>query len=253
MLLVGCVSDELAPTIWPPTDFVCEVEEVELRDGVLQVVRRVRFCADGEVTYGLASTSCVDASTGIALPVFDRLAIYRLVPVSIRAFARSLNRLGVTTIDVVQGERGIATNSGLVLRWQAFGNSRSIVARGRVHGPMAEMLAVVMAHLPAGERFGLPGTVDRVVVPVLRGVPAPSPQSEAALAALEDQLARRGDNLAQLQDAFALACAAKLRARAEALLQRWSAAGGGAPQGPFPDVVAGGLSAEVLQRLLPPQ
>jgi hypothetical protein len=251
--LYACFSNELAPTNWPPVDFTCEVEEVALRDGVLQVVRRVRFDGDGTVTYGLASTSCVDVATGVALPVFDRLAIYRLVPVSIRAFARSLNRLGVTTIDGVQGERGVASSSGLVLRWRAFGASRSIVARGRVHGPMAEILSVVMAHLPSGERFGLPGAAERVVVPVLRGVPAPLAQVDAALAAHEDLLLRRGDDRALLLDAFALACAVGARSRAEALLQRWTAAGGGAPQGPFPDATEGGLKVEVLQRLLPPQ
>jgi hypothetical protein len=252
-LAAGCASEELAPSIWPPDDFACEVEEVVLRDGVSQVVRRVRFDHQGLVVYGTATASRVDATTKMALPVFDRLCAYELVPVCMRSFARSLQRLGVASIDTVQGERGVGGDAGLVLRWRAFRNVRTIVARGRVHGPMAEILAVVQAHLPAGERFGLPGLAERVVVPVLKSVPEPLADAPAALAAHQRFLQRRPDDRALLLDAFALACANGARAEAEDLLQRWSAAGGGAAVGAFPDESGGGLDAETLRRLLPPQ
>jgi hypothetical protein len=260
----SCFGDELAPTIWPPPDFGCEVEEVALREGVPQVVRRFRVENDGICVYGTAATSRVDATSGAALPVFDRLVVYRLVPECVRAFARRIDRLGVLTLDNVQGERGVASDTGLVLRWRAFGNQKTIVARGRVFGAMAEILAIVTSHLPDDERFALPGFAERQVVSVLRGVPAPLTDARLALAAHEELLAERPDDRAWLLDAFALACAVGERAAAEDLLRRWSAleaaqaaSGPGAAQGSAAgsgaSASAGGLTADLLRRLLPPQ
>ncbi|MBL8755295.1 MAG: hypothetical protein JNK15_18490, partial [Planctomycetes bacterium] len=249
VLGAGCASEDLPPSVWPPDDFACEVEEVALRDGVSQVVRRVRFDHRGLVVYGTATASRVDPVSKVALPVFDRLCAYELVPVCLRAFARNLQRLGVTSIDTVQGERGVSGDTGLVLRWQAFRNVRTIVARGRVHGQMAEILAVVQAHMPNGERLGLPGLDERVVVPVLKAVPEPLADASAALAAHLRFLQQRPDDRSLLLDAFTLACATGARADAEVLLQRWTAAGGGQAVGTFPDEPTGGLDAEILRRL----
>ncbi len=252
--LAGCGAVELVPSIWPPADFVCEVEEVALRDGVAAVVRRMRVDATGLVVYGTAARSLVDATTGIALPVMDRLAIYQLVPACVRAFARDLDRLGLRELDSQQGERGATEDSGLVLRWQAFGSKKVVVARGRVHGPMAAILAVVAAHLPAGERFAVAAFADRPVVSVLRGVPEPLTDGRLALQALESLLAKRPDAGEWLLDAFALACAGGTRATAEAALRRWETwVRDRQAMSPFPDQAPTGLTAEVLWRWVPPQ
>jgi hypothetical protein len=252
-LLGACRTRDLAPTIWPPADFQCEVEELELRGGALQVLRRVRFDVDGLVVYGTSSRSHSAPGADVALPVFDRLAIYKLVPACIRRLARRLDDLHVGQLDTAQGERGATDASGLVLRWRAFGEQRTLTARGRVHGPMAEILHVIAAHLPPGELFGLPDFPAKPVVPVLRGVPEPLADAPQSLAALQRLLERDPDDRAWLLDAFALACATGARQTADALLERWEAVAGGGQLGPFPDEPPGGLTADDLRRLLPPR
>ncbi|MFY9345396.1 MAG: hypothetical protein WAT39_23090 [Planctomycetota bacterium] len=249
----GCLGDDLAPTIWPPADFACEVAETALSDGVLQVVRQVRVDASGTVVYGTASAARVDPTSSAALPVFDRLAIYKLVPECVRAFVRRIDRLGVHDLDAVQGERGVASDGSLVLRWRAFGRRKSIVARGRLHGPMAEILDVVTAHLPAGERFGLPGLAERQVVPVLRGVPEPVRDAGRAFLAHQELVAGRDGERGLLLDTFALACATGARGPAEDLLRRWLAAGDARPQNAFADEGSDAFDQAALRRLLPPQ
>lgn len=250
--LASCASNELAPSIWPPADFTCVVEEMSLRDGAMHVERRFHIDAHGVVVHGTSSRSLRDPESNTVLPVFDRLAVYQLVPACVRAFARRLERLGVETLDVSQGERGASDESGLVLRWRAFGNDKTILARGRVHGAMAEILTVVTAHMPPGERLSLPGFAERPVVPVLRGVPEPRVDLAGALHAHEQMLTARPDYEPWLLDAFALACAAGERAMAEALLQRWRVVTADERRGAFPDATPQ-LDPAVLQRLLPPQ
>jgi hypothetical protein len=252
-LLAGCRARELAPSIWPPRDFQCEVEELALRDGALQVLRRVRFDVDGLVVYGTSSRSCTAPGADVALPVFDRLAIYQLVPACIRRFARRIEELGVRRIDTAQGERGAGDDTGLVLRWRAFGAQRTLTARGRVHGPMAAILEVVASHLPPGERFELPEFPARPVVPVLRGVPEPLADAKASLAAYQQLLDGDPDDRAWLLEAFALACDTGRRDVAEQLLERWQATAAPPPVEPFADAPTDGLRADDLRRLLPPQ
>lgn len=258
LALAACAANDLPPSIWPPPDFGCDVEEVQVRDGLAHVVRRVRVTADGLVVYGTAARSLVDDATGIALPVYDRLAIYRLVPTCLRALARRIDRLGVRELDPTQGERGTAADTGLVLRWRAFGGERTIVARGRASTAMAAILNVVSAHLPPGERFQLPGMDERPIVPVLRGVPEPLADGPAALQAYGPLLAARPDDQSWLLEAYALACATGARARAEQLLRSWveasaaaRATGSAFADGP-PGERPAGLTDAVLRRLLPP-
>lgn len=255
--LAGCAASDPPPSIWPPADFRCEVEEVALRDGALHVVRRVRFDASGVVVYGTSSRSLIDPETNTALPVFDRLAVYQLVPYCLRMFARRLEQRGITTLDTVQGERGVSDQSGVALRWRAFGSERVLTARGRVHGTMADILALVDAHLPSGERFGLADEGERPIVAVLRDVPSPALDARGALQAHQDLLTAHGEDAQWLLDAFSLACAASARADAEALLARWSALAAARQatrrSTPFPDENLEGLTTEILRRLLPPQ
>lgn len=250
-VLAACSEPDLQPSIWPPPDFACQVEEMALRDGRAEVLRRLRIEATGVVVYGTSSRSLGDPEQAIALPVFDRLAVYELVPDCLRALARRLDRLGITTLDEVQGERGGFADNGLALRWRAFGVERVITARGRIHGPLAEILVVVNAHLPAGERWiALPA--DRIVVPVLRGVPSPLHDSRGALQAHEALLARHGEDRGWLLDAYALACSLGDRRSAEALLARWDRVESLRALFRGADDEGEAASSAILQRLLPP-
>ncbi|MEO6593602.1 MAG: hypothetical protein ABIP94_02490 [Planctomycetota bacterium] len=238
--------------MWPPDDFELIIEEIHVDDGAARVVRRFRAGSDGVVAYATSSSSVVDAESATLLPVFDRLAVYQLVPTSIRALARRLDQAGIADLERVQGERSATDGPSLAVVWHAFGRRQVITARGRVHGAMAEILAVVAAHLPPGETFGLPGEAERPVVPVLRGVPVPVSDAIGALRAHQDLLALHPDDRALMLDAFALACQLARRDTAEGLLRRWTEATADQrrQQEMFPEGEPR-LTPEVLQRLLP--
>ncbi|HEX6809988.1 MAG TPA: hypothetical protein VF384_00070 [Planctomycetota bacterium] len=246
----ACKSDARAKSIWPPADLEILVEELQVDGAEARVLRRFRAGADGLVAYGTSSRSVEDPETHTLLPVFDRLSVYRLVPESIRALARKLDKAGIAELDRVQGERGVEEGTSLAMEWQAFGRRHVVTARGRLHGPMAEIMALVGAHLPPGEGFGLPGLADRPVVPVLRGVPAPRLDAAAAFEAHERMLAERPEDEGWLLDAFALACHLEKRSNAEALLQRWSDLTAAERTAPFPEEESR-LAPAVLQRMLP--
>ena len=253
-LLLGfasCHDTSLVPSIWPPEDFEVLVEEVQIEAGVPRTTRQLRVFADGLVVYGCAARSRVDPVSGTALPVFDRLTAYELVPTCVRALARRLDRLGVTRIDTVQGERGVALTTSVQLTWQAFGARRRIRAAGRVAGPMAEILAVLQAHMPPGESFGLPGLAERPVTYSLRGVPTPLLDGEAALAAYRELLRRTPQDEGFLLHAFALACDLGDRAAATGLLEEWTRATEVARgrQELFPE--GDGLTPGILESMLP--
>jgi hypothetical protein len=251
--VTGCTGNALPDSIWPPVDFELAFEEVKIENGTANVVRRFRARADGVVAYATSSRAIVDATTGTALPVFDRLSVYELVPTSIRALARRIDRCGILEFDRVQGERGVVEGSSLVLSWQAFYQRRVITARGRVHGAMAQVLAIVAEHLPDGEAFGLPELGERPVVPVLRGVPDPLGDAAGALHAHRQLLARRPADRTLLLDAFALACDLGRRSAAEELLAQWLTltATERHQQEMFPEQEPR-LTAALLERLLPP-
>jgi len=249
----GCTGNALPDSIWPPVDFELTVEEVHVENGTANVVRRFRARADGVVSYATSSRAVVDAATGTALPVFERLSVYELVPTSIRALARRIDRCGILELDRVQGERGVVDGPSLVLSWQAFDRRQVITARGRVHGAMAQVLAIVAEHLPVGEAFGLPELNDRPVVPVLRGVPEPVADAAGALTAHRQLLARRPEDRTLLLDAFALACDLGRRSTAEEFLAQWLTltATERRQQDMFPEQEPR-LTAALLERLLPP-
>jgi hypothetical protein len=253
--LPGCVGDDLQESIWPPPDFACVVEQLQFDGSTVQVTRRLRVEADGLCVYGTSGESLIDWDTGTTLPVFERLCAYRLVPACVRSFARRLDRLGIAELDTNQGERNAIGATAVVLSWQAFGKRRRISARGRLHGPMVEVLNTVLAHLPAGERFIVPGNTERVVVPVLRAVPAPVDDALGALRLHQRLVAERPDDRELLLDAFALACRAGQREEALVLAQQWQAADARerAATGTFADDAGSPalLDFGVLERLLP--
>jgi hypothetical protein len=255
-VLAGCVGDDLQPSIWPPADFVCAVEQLEFDGGNVHVTRRLRIAADGLAVYGTSSASLIDWDTGTTLPVFERVSAYRLVPSSVRAFARRLDRLGIGELDTAQGERNAIGATAVVLDWQAFGKRRRISARGRLHGPMVEILNTVLAHMPPGERFVVPGNAERAVVPVLRGVPEPKDDAVGSLALFQQLVNERPDDRELLLDAFALACRASRRDEALGLARQWQAADAAEP-GALAEVPAAaeasvGLDFAILERMLPP-
>lgn len=248
----GCATQPLPDSMWPPENFEVRVEQVRLENGSPRIVRRFRALADGLVSVATSSSSLVDPVTQTQLPVFERMCSYQLVPTSIRALARRIERCGIADMDTRQGERGIAADTYLVLVWQAMDRIRSVTAVGRVHGAMADILSIVMAHMPDGEGFDLPGLMDRPVVPVLRGVPAPCDGAEGALRAHVALLERRPHDRILMEDAFALACRLDRQAEARALLQQWMEATADERrlQEMFPADTPR-LSPEVLRRLLP--
>jgi hypothetical protein len=253
----GCTGDDLAPSIWPPPDFVCIVEQLQEVDGIVQVVQRFRLGADGIAVHARASQPLIDAETGTMLPVWERVSAYRLVPSSLRAFARRLHRLGIHEMDITQGERRSDSKQAITVDWTAFGAQRRLFARGRVHGPIADVLLTVMAHLPDGERLLVPGLDDRPIVSVLRGVPKPAASVDGSLQLHQQLLRDRPEDTELLLATFALASRAGRRELAQACAQQWfeveQKLRAELSSGAFPD---GGtllqLEVGVLQRLLPP-
>lgn len=238
--------------MWPPSNFELRVEEVRVDGDGARVMRRFRALANGVVSYATSSESIVDPETKTRLPVFDRLCAYRLVPQSVRALARRIHRAGVLELETRQGERGRPSDTWLVLSFCAMDRSTTITAQGRVHGSMADILSIVMAHMPEGESFELPGVAERPVVPVLRGVPQPPRSAPLALEGHAQLLREVPRDRTFLEDAFALACRLDRRAEAEELLGAWTAvtADERRRQDLFPEGEVH-LTPEVLQRLLP--
>lgn len=247
---VSCVSGGLAPSIWPPQDFRLTVEELRFDGSRAHVTRRFVVDHDGVARYSTSSRPLVESTSGTSLPVFDRLAIYELVPTCVRALARRIERLGVEEIETQPGEGDVAAEGGVVLVWQAFGSRRVLPVRGRVRGPLAEIMAVIAAHLPPGENFGI--ALNRPIVPVLRGVPEPRADADGALAALEALSRQHPADAELVLDAFALACSLGRRAAAEQLLAEWTEIT--APERTGSNAFRDGprLGPELLARFLPP-
>lgn len=216
----ACVGDLLEPSIWPPANFSLDVEESRQDGDVMHVVRRLRVEASGVVLYATSSQPLVDPTGSVSLPVFDRMAIYRLEPAAVRALSRKLDRLGVD--ELAAADSGAAGDVDLVLRWRAFAEQRVLTCVGRPRAGLAEVLALVAAHLPPGEALETP--IGRPVVPVLSGVPAPREDAAGALAAVCSQLADRPADRELLLIAFGLAARIGARADAEQFLRQWQAA-----------------------------
>lgn len=253
--LAASCETPVPPSIWPPPDFALAVEQVRHDPVGVQVAKRFRVRADGLVVYGTATTSVVGGDPDLRLPVFDRLAVYQLEPQCTRALARRIERCGVLDLDPVQGERGAVAGPSIVLAWQALGQRKSLSASGAVHGAMAEILAIVEAHLPEGERLDLPGVADRNQPRILRGVPVPREDAGGALEMHRALLQKAPADGEIALDAFVLACHLGHRQLAETLLEQWAAATAEPrrAQSPFADAggAGGALSPEALATLLP--
>lgn len=217
----SCIGGDLQPSVWPPPNFRLVVEELQGDGGAVHVVRRFQVDAQGTVVYATSDQPIVDPA-GASLPVFDRLSVYQLEPKSVRALARRLDRLGIGELVVEPSDVPGDSASGLTIRWRAFEQQRILPSGGRLRGSMAEIMAVVAAHLPPKEAFGV--TMSRPVVANLSGVPAPALGAAAALDAHVELLANTPRDSGLLLAAFALACRVGQRERAENLLERWESA-----------------------------
>ena len=250
--LAASCETPVPPSIWPPPDFALTVEQVDHEADAVQVTKRFRVRADGLVVYGTATTSVVGADPDLRLPVFDRLAVYQLEPQCTRALARRIERCGILDLDPVQGERGPVAGPSVVVAWLALGQRKMVTASGPVHGAMAEILAIVDAHLPEGEHLDLPGVADRNLPRVLRGVPGPRAFASGALEVHRALLQKNAADGETALDAFVLACHLGHRQLAEGLLAQWAAATTELRrvQSGFADG-GGALSPEVLGTLLP--
>jgi len=246
----GCTTRQNANTIWPPADFELQVEEIRTGPNAFVPERRFRVHANGLAVYSAAPETLVDEESGTVLPVWSRLAVYRLVEPCTRALARRVHRAGILELEPEQGRRGEDSDVGVQLRWQAFDNVKVVYSRGRVRGDMSMILAIVAAHLPPGERFRTPGVAERGIGSVLRGVPEPAADKAGAFRAMEQLLSEQPNDAELVLDAFVLACSAGRRADAERLLARWRALVGDVAEPPAGSG-ARALNGAILRRLLP--
>jgi tellurite resistance protein len=116
---------------------------------------------------------------------------------------------------------------------------------------MADIMAVISAHLPEGESFDV--EMRKPVVTVLRGVPAPVDNAKGALLAYRERLRADPEDEGVLLATYALACSAGERAAAERVLAMWVKLKSEAASAGFADISAAQIQAraEVLAGFLP--
>lgn len=256
LLASACVSDEPPPSIWPPEGFTFAAEEVVQEGDRVETRRKFRLTEDGTVVYGLSSRPVVATANEsvVALPVYERLSIYKLVPSAVRGFARRLHKLGFLTLDDVIGDPRAASAAKplpiVVLKWSSVHGEKRVTLRGGSRGTPAELLRAVASLLPDGEQFPGIEAGDRAPVSVLRGVPAPRTNVLDALAAHEVLLGEVGEDPDLLLDTFALACRTASRQVAEDLLARWLQAAPARARSGFDDQ-AGTTIEPYLRQMLP--
>ncbi|MBM3975093.1 MAG: hypothetical protein FJ301_13440 [Planctomycetes bacterium] len=260
--LVGCATEELAPTTWPPADFRIEYEELAARDGRVVPVRRFAVDASGLAVYATATGVVVDAAGApgaeqpanppppLVLPVYDRVCAYQLVPECVRALARKLHRLGIGTLDAGPADCRAGTAPGARLRWCAFTDKRELGVATDVEWALGEILYVLAAHLPPGEPPLVGCDPARKVEAVLQGVPTPVLGAGATDFWWQRAVAKVDDD-ALWAAAFACAVADGMGngeitsgRGAKDVLQRWRAARQGRP-------LAAPWSDEALERMVP--
>ncbi len=251
-LLTGCGST--APqgeTVWPPQDFVLEVEWSSGGPPAQAQTKRFTVDASGVCVYSKSASPVIDPVSRAALPVFETMCAYRMRLECTRLLARKLHLRGIATLEPQQGAVDDVDAPAIRLRHGAFGPPRIYTAVGQAHGTFVRVLHVVNSFLPSSESFWLPGMAGDSEPEHLADVPAPLAGAGAALAWHEERLALVGDRTGPLLEAFALACRVGDRARSEQLLSRWEAsvyvaASQTAPFGDGPR-----LQPEMLRRMLP--
>lgn len=254
MLPVGCLGDPSdRSTVWPPGDFYLEVESSRHTQQVSETLQKYQVWSDGFALYRESDESLRDAAGDVSLAVFRRLCAWRMLPESTRGLARKLHRRGVLDLQSIQGdERQPGEGRALSLRYQAFGRSKNVIARGQIHGPMVRVLHVVNSYLPEGVEFDMPGMVGDREPRRLTNVPPPTEDLEGSLEFHRELLERFPEDTELTLDAFALACRAGQRDVAEELLARYlELTEPQRRQGEMFPEAGEALTAERLRRLLP--
>jgi hypothetical protein len=216
----GCLTDPVRRSEWPPPDFLLEVYRREAG----QETARVRYWADGLAVYGEA-TSWVGGEPGSVpgLPVYGRLAVYRLHPDSVRQLARSLARAGLYDADLPSSAGEPLSGEVVAVHLRAFENDRTLVGFRGSEGPVVRAIHLANAYAPPGGAIAWrdmpgepePGRVSRV--------PEPRDSVEGALEVHQHLLEAHPDDIDLLAHAAALAVAAGRADLARPLLARLAA------------------------------
>jgi hypothetical protein len=224
--------------MWPPADFYLEVRAGRWTDGGLREEKSFHVFADGLAVYREVPADAEDWP-----PLFAGLCAYRMAAPSLRSLGRSLAQAGLFDLDAPGGADPDATEVVAVI-WRGFGREGEAIGRGRVYGPMVQVLHIINAYLPQGRSFELPDMTGEPERPRLGGVPQPAFSAEESYAqhlAWEGRFA--GDVRWQVE-LLALAHHTGHGDKARELLAQIEAA-----QSPFADATAAGERRVLLERL----
>lgn len=214
-LLAGCLSDRSAPTLWPPSDFSLSVlGERRDEDGI--VVLQQRFFVDYD---GLAIYREADDFVGDRVPVFDVVSEYQLDPQSVRILSRLVGKAGLFRDDIVRASNAPASDRAVEIQWTAFGSSGRIDNLLETGGVLDRVVHVVNAFLPATREFRFDGLSGDSEPPRVSRAPEPLEWTEGALRRHRWYVDRFEADRQFAVDALAIACRARDRNVAEAMLR----------------------------------
>lgn len=201
----SCISNSSPPSVWPPDDFRLIVSGVTRARGGERVEQRFRLLADGLAVYREARRAV--PGTPLDLPVFTRVAAYRLRPESVRACGRQLERAGL--FDRVLGQSINREQDGqhVALSWRAFGGEGQVSSYVDNGGSLDRIVHVVNSFLPEGHAFRFEALSGEPEPKRLVRVPEPLDSGAGALLCHRRFVETWPDEPALQLDLFALAWA----------------------------------------------
>ncbi len=206
--LCSCLSSEPA-SLYPAADFRLEIEYRVVRDVGVQVLRRVAFDAKGVVTVREAERSLRSTDGSVSLPVFGRLCVYRLHPMSIRWLAQSLARRRVKDMVNIPGPEAQSGELEVIQFDLVYDqNKAQLVGRGGRLGQLRDLLRLANSYLPAAAAFPTGDLPADLPPSRVRAVPPFCEVIAECLAFHRDRSDRHPDDDAWRRDTLALACAA---------------------------------------------
>lgn len=249
--LAGCLTDRTErSTIWPPADFVLQMQRLETVKGVTHVRQHLQIDTAGLLVYRQSDKSLVRPDGRYVLPLFRSMCVYQLEPVSVRMLARELHRAQV--LQVEQGDPNALSGDGVViqLQWNAFARDHEITAGSDGLVGFSRLLSIVNSYLPDGAAFQFPDSRAPALDKRLELMPAVAEDLAGAYGAHLDLLGRLGPSQQLVLHTFALAVALGRTRDATELLSDMDTATYEAP-GVGPEGYGPG-SAEDLQLELQP-
>jgi hypothetical protein len=205
--LIGCRSNQLPPSQWPASDFRLHVEERRAEPGADKLAA-FRVWSDGIVLYSEAESVLSGFPQG--LPVYHRLAIYRLDPHSLRALCRDLQRSGLFEAGPARMTNAPTPGQGtseraITIRWVAHADSGMVSELSHDRSLLERAVFAIAGFLPPGVRFmNLDSPIERI-----SDAPAPRTAGREAVLQLRELARSRADDLDLLLDLFAAAVGAK--------------------------------------------